>query len=93
MRQYRLTVTSKGQVTLPAGYRKAAGIETGSTLNLVVDDTGTARIRKTLSLNDIAGSLTHALTKEQRNFTRADIDAAVEEAMNAQEDRVSGRRR
>ena len=93
MRQYRLTVTSKGQVTLPAGYRKAAGIETGSTLNLVVDDSGMARLRKTLSLSDIAGSLTHGLTKDQRNFTQDDIDASVDEAMNAQAERASGRRR
>lgn len=93
MRQYRLTVTSKGQVTLPADFRKAAGIETGSILNLVVDDSGTARIRKTLSLADIAGSLTHGLSTDQRNFTQADIDAAVDEAMNEQEERIVGRRR
>lgn len=81
MRQFKLTVTSKGQVTLPAEYRKAAGIGSGSTLSLVVDETGEARLRRRLTLDDLAGSLTAGLTKSQRNFTQADIDAAVDQAM------------
>lgn len=81
MRQFKLTVTSKGQVTLPAEYRKAAGISSGSTLSLVVDETGEARLRRRLTLDDLAGSLTAGLTKSQRNFTQADIDAAVDQAM------------
>ena len=88
MREYTLTVTSKGQVTLPSDYRKATGIETGSTLRLLVDDTGEGHIRRRLTLDEIAGSMTSKLSRKQRNFTQADIDASIGEAMDEQEDRV-----
>ena len=92
MQNFKLTVTSKGQVTLPAAYRKAAGIETGATLQLVVDDDGQAHIRRRLTLDDIAGSLTKAVGRRNRNFGQADIDAARDQAMDEQEERVRKRR-
>ncbi|MGU3493240.1 AbrB/MazE/SpoVT family DNA-binding domain-containing protein [Xanthobacteraceae bacterium A53D] len=93
MRHYTLTVTSKGQVTLPADFRKAAGIETGATLQLVVDDEGQAHIRRRLTLDDIAGSLTRSVAPKDRNFTKADIKAGVAQAMDEQEERVRRKRR
>lgn len=42
---FAMTVTSKGQVTLPAEFRQQAGIEVGDRLDLVLQSDGQARIR------------------------------------------------
>lgn len=42
---FAMTVTSKGQVTLPAEFRMRAGIEAGDRLDLVLQRDGQARIR------------------------------------------------
>lgn len=86
--EFDLTVTSKGQVTLPAAFRKAANITDGSKLRLIVQDDGEVRLRRRLTLDEIAGSLTSKVRPEDRNFTHADIDAAIAAAMDEQEDRV-----
>lgn len=40
MRRFAIKLTSKGQVTLPAEYRRLVGAKTGDRLMLVVDDDG-----------------------------------------------------
>ena len=46
MRRFAMTVTSKGQVTLPAEYRRLVGAEPGDRLALILDEGGNASLRK-----------------------------------------------
>lgn len=46
MRRYAIKLTSKGQVTLPADYRRLVGAREGDRLSLVVDDEGRAVLTK-----------------------------------------------
>ncbi|WP_298959277.1 AbrB/MazE/SpoVT family DNA-binding domain-containing protein [uncultured Methylobacterium sp.] len=57
MRQFALTLTPEGHVTLPAEARDALGVAPGERLTLVVDDSGRAILEKSdalLSLRNIA---------------------------------------
>lgn len=92
MRHYTLTVTSKGQVTLPSEYRRAVGIDTGSRLSLLVDEAGDGRLAKQRGLRELAGSLWD-LAEGQPPLTQSDIDESVADAMAEQEERSSARRR
>ena len=92
MQHFELKVTSKGQVTLPAEYRKALGIETGTTLSLTVDEHGQSILKKRLSIEEAMGSLRHLGHELGRPLSQNDIDDAVTEAMNEQERRVRGRK-
>ena len=71
-----ITVSSKGQVTLPAAARKRLGLRAGSRLEVIV--TGDDRlevIRVGGSLRDLKG----LLPKPPRPLSLAEIDAAVVE--------------
>ena len=71
-----ITVSSKGQVTLPAAARKRLGLRAGSRLEVIV--TGDDRlegIRVGGSLRDLKGRL----PKPPRRLSLAEIDAAVVE--------------
>lgn len=92
MQHFELKVTSKGQVTLPSEYRKALGIETGTTLSLTVDAQGQSILKKRLSVEEAMGSLRHLGRKRGRPLLQSDIDDAVTEAMNEQERRVRRRK-
>ena len=46
MRRFALTMTSKGQVTLPADYRRSIGIGPDDRLSLLLDDEGRATLTK-----------------------------------------------
>lgn len=46
MRRFAITLTSKGQVTLPAEYRRMVDARPGDRLALVVDEAGNASLRK-----------------------------------------------
>jgi len=87
MQQFKLTVSTKGQVTLPAEVREKLGIETGTKLMLVLDDAGTVRIRKSLTLGELAGSMAHIGQAMDRPLTQEDIDDAITQAMTEQEER------
>jgi AbrB family looped-hinge helix DNA binding protein len=50
------TVTTKGQVTIPIEIREALGIEPHDKVEFVLDGNG-ARLRKRLSISEIAGSI------------------------------------
>ena len=92
MRHFELKVTSKGQVTLPAEYRKALGIERGATLSLTVDEHGRSILKKRLSVEEAMGSLRHLGRKLGRPLVQKDIDDAVTGAMHEQEERVRRRK-
>lgn len=46
MQRFAMTVTSKGQITLPAEYRRAINAVAGDRLSLVVGDDGRAILTK-----------------------------------------------
>lgn len=48
MRRFAMKLTSKGQVTLPAEYRRMVGAQVGDRLSLVVDDEGRGTLTKTV---------------------------------------------
>lgn len=90
MNHFVLTVSSKGQVTLPAAFREKLGIEAGMKLTLALDDSGEARLRKSSSLLDLAGSMAEIGRDFGRSLTRDDIDAAVSGAVGEKEERSRG---
>ena len=66
------TVTSKGQITIPADIRKAFGLTAGARVVFTQLDDGTTVIRaKTRSLADIKGVLKPA--KNRRGVAVADL--------------------
>jgi AbrB family looped-hinge helix DNA binding protein len=87
MNHFVLTVTSKGQVTLPAAFRERLGIEAGTKLTLALDDNGEARLRKSKSLLELAGSMAEIGRDFGRPVTRADIDGAIAAAASEKEAR------
>lgn len=87
MNHFVLTVTSKGQVTLPAAFREKLGIEAGTKLTLALDESGEARLRKSKSLHELAGSMAAIGRDFGRPVTRSDIDEAIEAAVVEKEAR------
>jgi antitoxin PrlF len=60
------TITSKGQVTIPADIRKALGLSAGERVVFTRLDDGTTVMRaKTRSLNDLKGLLKPAVGKRK----------------------------
>ena len=90
MNHFVLTVTSKGQVTLPAAFRAQLGIAPGTKLTLAIDDNGEARLRKSRSLLDLAGSMAEVGRDFGRAVTRADVDEAIVAAVTEKEARSRG---
>jgi AbrB family looped-hinge helix DNA binding protein len=90
-RHFQLTVTSKGQVTLPAEYRRAVGIEAGTTLALTLEDDGEARLRKKRPLRELIGAYQH-WGDSRHPITKADIRQAAMDAMGEKEKRSTGRK-
>ncbi len=72
------TVTSKGQVTIPAEVRRHLGIKRNDKLSFVIDPDGVVRLRvprypDIASLRGAAGSLERPLTwQEVREIARED---------------------
>ncbi len=70
MKEIISTITSKGQVTIPAEVRKYLGIETNDKIAFVIDDKGTVRLRvprypSIASLRGAAGSLEKPLSWQE----------------------------
>lgn len=93
MRHFKVKVTSKGQMTLPAGFRKLTGVEAGDVVDLVVGEDGRATLKKRRSIDELVGSLSHLSKRLGRPVQKSDIDAAVAEAMEEQEERSRARSR
>ncbi len=67
MKEIISTITSKGQVTIPAEVRKYLGVATNEQIVFVIDDEGSVRLRvprypTIASLRGAAGSLKKALS-------------------------------
>lgn len=90
MSRYTLTVTSKGQVTLPAEFRDRLGIVAGTKLALSVDESGEARLSKSRSIEDLAGSMAQIGAAIGRPFVQADIESAIGAAVAEREARAKG---
>ena len=80
-----VTLTSKGQLTLPKSIRDELKLDAGAKLDFVVDKDGTLRVRPLRPLSSLFGLLHRPGMKP---LTLADIDAAIGEHVSAEEDRV-----
>jgi len=70
MKEIISTITSKGQVTIPAEVRKYLGIKTNDKIAFVIDAEGIVRLKvprypDIVSLRGAAGSLDKSLTWQQ----------------------------
>ena len=70
MKEVISTLTSKGQVTIPAEIRKYLGMETNDKVAFVIDDAGAVRLRvlrypTVASLRGAAGSLKKQLSWQE----------------------------
>lgn len=80
------TITSKGQVTIPAEVRRHLGIKTHDKITFIIDTEGevrlsTPRYADVASLRGAAGSLPVPLSwQEMRAIAREDRLAAAQEA-------------
>jgi antitoxin PrlF len=89
VREVTSTVSSKGQVTVPAEVRKHLGIKEGDKLSFVIEEQGkvrveTPRYRDVASLRGAAGSLTKPLSwKEMIAIAREDHVSEVADVTNA----------
>jgi antitoxin PrlF len=78
MKEFITTITSRGQVTIPAEIRKYLGITTNDKIGLVIDDDGVVRIRvhrypTMASLRGAAGRLNKPLSwKEIQKIAQED---------------------
>ncbi len=89
-REYEATVTSKGQLTLPAPVRRTLGIDPGDRVTIVVDaDAGRAEFRRVEHDVDSVFGLIPALPDVETD----DFDDLIEEAMADHADQVVRRLR
>lgn len=69
------TVTSKGQITIPAEVRRALGLRTGSKVNFVPTSSGTYEmVPATTSVMDLAGCLPY----KGKPKTLEEMDEAIQ---------------
>ncbi len=87
------TITSKGQITVPAEIREKLGIKAGDRLHFRLTDSGklTVTLIRRRSIFDHLDEL--KLPSIGRPVTREDIDAAIEQEVNARHGRSKDRRR
>lgn len=78
MKEILMTVTSKGQVTIPAAVRRHLKIERNQKIAMVLEPDGTVRLKlprypRVAALRDAAGTIGKNLTWEQmRDIARED---------------------
>jgi antitoxin PrlF len=78
MKELLMTITSKGQVTIPAEVRKHLGLKKHQKIALVIEDQGTVRLKvpcypTIASLSGAAGCLDRKLSwDEMRDIARED---------------------
>ena len=86
-RDFDVTVTSKGQMTLPAGVRGPLGIAAGDRLALTVTKDGEIRmVKKAASFRDSIGMFAH-LAKNRTVDKSEETNFAIDSAMREQEER------
>ena len=84
MREYVATVTSKGQLTLPAAVRRQLGIDPGDRVTIVVEDENGARLRRVE--HDVAS--VRGLIATPPGLESEDFDDLIEEAMADHAERI-----
>ncbi len=78
MREILMTMTSKGQVTIPAEVRRHLGLRKNQKIALVIEDKGTVRLKvprypNVTALSGAAGALRRKLSwEEMRKIARED---------------------
>jgi len=78
MKQYQSTVSSKGQITLPADVRRRLGLSASDKVLIVLDDDGKVELqRPRFTLESIRESLP-SLPNQSDDFER-EIEEAMEE--------------
>jgi AbrB family looped-hinge helix DNA binding protein len=87
------TITSKGQITVPAEIREKLGVKIGDRLRFHLTKSGRLTVTpiRRRSIFDRLDEL--KLPSIGRPVTREDIDAAIGEAMEEQERRIRNQRR
>jgi antitoxin PrlF len=82
------TITSKGQITVPAGIREKLGVKAGDRLHFRLTESGKLTVTpiRRRSIFDRLEEL--KLPSIGRPVTRADIDAAIGDEMEEQERRI-----
>ena len=89
MREYVVTVTSKGQLTLPAAVRRQLAIDAGDRVAIVIEDEEGARLRRVEhDVHSIRGLIATPPGLETQDF-----DELIEEAMADHADQMLGRLR
>jgi antitoxin PrlF len=92
-KDFDVTVTSKGQMTLPAGVRGQLGIVAGDRLALTMTENGEIRmVKKTSSYRESMGLLAH-LARNGPFEKALETDFALDAAMGEQEARSKNTRR
>jgi antitoxin PrlF len=86
MKEIVSRVTRKGQVTIPAEVRRRLGVGTPDKVAFVLEDEGVRLKPATVTLASLYGSVP-ALPNES-----ADLEREIDEAMQAEADRIVGRR-
>jgi antitoxin PrlF len=87
MREYVATVTSKGQITLPAAVRRKLGIEVGDRVAIVVEAEEGARLRRVEhDVHSVRG-----LVATRPGLESQDFDELIEEAMADHADQLRSR--
>ena len=78
MREYQPTISSKGQITLPAYVRRHLGLEPSDKISVIVTEDGTVILRRPqFSLESVFGSVP-SLPNQSADFER-EIEEAMEE--------------
>lgn len=78
MKAFVSTISSKGQVTVPADVRRQLGVEAGDRISFVTTDAGTVELHPVrFTLEDALGSI-EALPNESIDLDR-EIEVATEE--------------
>jgi antitoxin PrlF len=89
----RATLTSKGQITLPAELRRRWSLKAGDRLDFSLENDERVILTKRSRRSIFESRKELAPLSLGRSPTQGDIDRAVAEAMAAQELRVRGRGR
>lgn len=80
MREFVSTISSKGQVTIPADVRRQLGVDAADKISFVLTDEGKVELRPTrFTLDSVLGSI-DALPNESVDLDR-EIEEAVEEGI------------
>lgn len=73
---HEATVSSQGQVTIPAEIRRELGLEKGRKLQFILEDDGSLRVRvRKATLKEVIGSFV------AKGPTTADLDEEIDAAM------------